>query len=69
MSNDGLLEEDSGWAGPHPQARFIDDVLQDFMLALLKRRQKIACRRGIRNAACAQGIEEDFVVAEAPPGP
>jgi len=63
MFNDGLLEEGLRLAGPHPQARVIDDVLQDFNAGLLKRRQKSPAVVG-SGCGVRPGHEEDFVVAE-----
>src|SRR5205085_5354984 len=62
--DDGLLEESGRLARPDLNTRIVEDVLQDADAGPVKASTEIPCRGRIRDTACAQGIEEDLVVAE-----
>jgi hypothetical protein len=59
-----LLEEGRGLVGPHADARVVDEVLEDLNTGPIKAPTEITGRGGIGNAACAQGVEKNLVVAE-----
>ena len=60
---EGLVEEGRGLAGPDLQARVVDDVEQRLNAVRGKAATEVAGRGGIGDAAGAQGVEEDLVVA------
>ena len=60
---DGLLEEAVGLLRPDADADVVEDVLQGVDVDAGEAAAEIAGRGGIGNAAGAEGVEEDFVVA------
>ena len=49
---------------PHGQPRVVDDVMQRLQVLACEASAEVASGSGVGDAACAQGIEEDLIVAE-----